>query len=61
VLDEGVQLVSANASEVLVRLHWRDPESQGPGGLWQLVTMRDGRIVDIQDYRNSRRAQRAMR
>jgi hypothetical protein len=52
--------VAAAGERVAVELSWRERDRRGPGHLWQVLTLRHGRVVDIQDYRREREALRAV-
>ncbi len=41
-------------------LHWRETGSPKPHQLFQVLRVRDGRIVDIQDHGHRRRALKAV-
>jgi hypothetical protein len=60
VTDARAEVVAAAGERVAMELRWREPGRRGPGHLWQVLTLRGGRVVDIQDYRRQRQALRAV-
>jgi hypothetical protein len=63
VSDVHASVIASNNQHVLVELHWVDPTSSAgaPERLWQLLTVRAGSIVAMQDYGSRPRALKAMR
>ena len=53
--DVHAELIAANAIRLVVRLGWTDAARGTPAEIFQVLRMRDGRVVDMQDY-NQRRA-----
>ncbi|MEO7405030.1 MAG: hypothetical protein ABIU95_15310, partial [Burkholderiales bacterium] len=55
-------VIASNDDRVLVELHWLDPtgSADNPEQLWQLLTVRGGSIVAMQDFGNRSRALKAM-
>jgi hypothetical protein len=57
-----IAVVAATDQHVLIELSWAEPTRDGrTERLWQLVTVSDGRIVELQDYRKFARALNATR
>ena len=53
--DDGVgdvhaEVIAANAAGLVVRLGWTDAARRTPIEVFQVLRMRDGRVVDMQDY-----------
>jgi len=44
---------------VIVRLRWRESERSELRSLYQILTFRDGRILDMEDVRTEGEARRA--
>lgn len=55
-------VIASSVDRVLVELHWIDTTRDGhdPERLWQLLTVRDGSILAMQDFGNRSRALKAM-
>ena len=55
-------VIASNNDRVLVELRWVDPSrsADDPERLWQLLTVRAGSIVAMQDYGSRSRALKAM-
>ena len=63
VVSVHASVIASNVDRVLVELHWVEPtrSADSPERLWQLLTVRGGSIVAMQDYRRRSRALKAMR
>jgi hypothetical protein len=46
---------------VVVELRWRDTSSDEEFRQYQMLRMRDGLVVDMQDFRQEKSARRALR
>jgi hypothetical protein len=53
--DVHAEVIAANPAGLVVRLGWTDARRRTPVEMFQVLRMRDGRVVDMQDY-NQRRA-----
>jgi hypothetical protein len=53
-------VIAATEDGVVVSLRWRDARSPKPHQLFQVLRVRDGRIIDIQDHGERRRALKAV-
>ncbi len=45
---------------VVVRLQWREPSSSAPSELFQVLRLRDGKVVDMEDHADRLSALRAV-
>ncbi len=59
--DDGVgdvhaKVIAANVTGVVVRLGWTDAARGTPVEMFQVLRMRDGQVVDMQDYDQRRTA-----
>ncbi|HEX3394349.1 MAG TPA: hypothetical protein VHS52_07460 [Acidimicrobiales bacterium] len=52
--------MAATAEGVVVRLRWREPESTTTNEMFQVLRLRDGRVVDMADHPNRRTAMKAI-
>lgn len=64
--DDGVaevraEVIAANAVGVVVRLGWTDAARGTSVEMFQVLQMRDGQVVDMQDYEQRRPALKAVR
>ena len=57
----GASVIASRVDRVLVGLQWIDPTRNLDERLWQLLTMRGGSIMAMQDYGGRSRALKAMR
>lgn len=53
-------MIAATDEGVVVSLRWREPASTGPHELFQVMRMREGRVVDIQDHAHRKAALKAL-
>ncbi|MDQ6727423.1 MAG: hypothetical protein M3066_14830 [Actinomycetota bacterium] len=61
ILDPHAQVLAATEEGVVVKLRWREPSSLKVHELFQVLRMREGRIVDIQDHAHRKTALKAVR
>ncbi len=61
ILDPHAQVLIATEEGVVVILRWREPTSSKVHELFQVLRMRDGRVVDIQDHAHRKTALKAVR
>jgi len=52
--------VAATADGVVMRLRWREAESTTTDQMFQVLRLRDGRVVDMSDHPDRRAAMRAV-
>ena len=53
------QVIAETAGGVVVELRWREPERSTDVELYQVLRLRDGKIVDMQDFERRQAALRA--
>ncbi len=53
--------MAAEERGVVVELRWRETSSEDEFRLYQMLRMRDGQVVDMQDFRQEKSARRALR
>lgn len=56
VADARAEVIAATPNGVVVRLGWTDAARRTPVEMFQVLRMRDGRVVDMQDYEQRRAA-----
>lgn len=61
VADVLAEVIAANAAGVVVRMGWTDAARGTSVEIFQVLRMRDGQVVDIQDYEQRRPALKAVR
>ena len=62
VTNASTSVIDWKNDRFLVELSWHDPQrGPEPERLWQLLTLRDGAIVKVQDYSNPTKARQALR
>ena len=55
-VDGHAEVIAANAACVVVRLGWIDPVRSRPVEMFQVLRLRDGKVVDMQDHDRRRAA-----
>ena len=60
VVDLRAKVIAATSAGVVVGLQWRRWDRPGACELFQVLRLRDGRIVDMQDHRGQKEALRAI-
>ena len=59
--DASAEVIGARSGRVAVRLQWREePAPLDRRELFQVLTLQGGKIVTMQDYRDRRRALKAL-
>ncbi|MDQ2827364.1 MAG: hypothetical protein M3Y04_10475 [Actinomycetota bacterium] len=53
-------MIAATDEGVVVCLRWLEPASTAPHELFQVMRMREGRVVDIQDHAHRKAALKAV-
>jgi len=61
ILDPYAQVLVATDEGVVVMLRWREPASPKTQEIFQVLRMREGRVVDIQDHAHRKTALKAVR
>ncbi len=61
VADARAEVIAANTAGLVVRLGWTDSARGTSVEMFQVLRMRDGQVIDIQDYEQRRPALRAVR
>jgi hypothetical protein len=51
-------VITATKAGVVVRLRWRETDSPRSSQLFQVLRLRDGKVVDMQDHADRRSALR---
>ena len=53
-------MIAATNAGVVVGLQWRDSDGRETTELFQVVRLREGKIVDMEDYRDRHKALNAL-
>jgi hypothetical protein len=53
-------VIAATNAGVVVGLQWRDSDGRETTELFQVVRLREGKIVDMEDYRDRHKALNAL-
>ncbi|HVE46754.1 MAG TPA: hypothetical protein VNA57_08420 [Acidimicrobiales bacterium] len=53
-------MIMKTGAGVLVAMRWQEPASSGSSEIFQVLRLRDGSIVDIQDHEDRKRAVTAL-
>ena len=61
VADVRGKVIAANAAGVVVQLGWTDAARGASVEMFQVLRMRDGQVVDMQDYEQRRPALKGVR
>jgi len=56
VVHPHAEVIAAGSLGVVVRLGWTDAARSAPVEMFQVLRMRDGKVVDMQDYDQRRAA-----
>ncbi len=59
-MDSRAQLVAQTDAGLVVGLQWRRPDGRDTAELFQVLRVRDGKIVDMQDCRDRLEALKAI-
>ena len=60
ITNAQARVISARDSGVVVHFRWREADAAGMGELFQVLRLRGGRVVDMEDHSNHRSAVRAL-
>ena len=58
--DVTAQVIAEVPGAVVVQLHWREPDRPDGSELFQVFRLRDGSVVDMQDYERRGAAMKAV-
>lgn len=60
VSDTSARVITATGTGVVVALRWRQSMSSAPSELFQVLRVRGGKVVDMQDHATRRSALKAV-